>query len=107
MIPPGPAMRDAPRMARPLLSRRVMNRHRTMNAGWLVAACAAALLLAAPCPARAASPEDCREFRDECSDAHAAGYRDDVGICNVERLECRATDGARAPKTSHERQDGE
>jgi hypothetical protein len=83
-----------------------MNRIRTMDAKWLVAACAAVLLLGAPCPARAATPEDCREFHDECSDAHAAGYSD-VGICNVERLECRANDDARAPKRSHESQHDE
>jgi hypothetical protein len=77
-----------------------------MDARWLVAACAAVLLLGAPCPARAASPEDCRKFHDECTDAHAAGYRD-VGICNVERLECRADYDARAPKTSHDTQDDE
>src|SRR5262245_780975 len=101
------ATRDAHGMARPLLSPTVMNPHRTMNAGWLVAACAAALLLDAPYPARGASPEDCRKFHEECTDAHAAGYRDDVGICNVERLECRQSNDARAPKASHEWQDHE
>jgi len=83
-----------------------MNRHRTMELRSLVAACAAALLLGGPYPARAASPEDCREFHDECTDARAAGYHDN-GICNVERLECSAMDDARVPKTSREPQDEE
>jgi hypothetical protein len=38
--------------------------------------------------AEGASEEDCRKFHQECSEAKAQGYRD-VGICNVERLECR------------------
>ena len=51
------------------------------------------LLLAALCAwivptiAIAASDEDCRKFHAECREAKAAGFRD-VGICNVERLEC-------------------
>jgi len=81
-----------------------MNAHRTTDVRWVVAACAAALLLGAPCPARATSTEDCRDFHDECTDAHAAGYRD-AGICNVERLECRVVDDTRAPKTSREPED--
>ncbi len=40
-----------------------------------------------PSVAVAASEEDCRTFHRECEEARAAGY-DDVGICNVERLEC-------------------
>ena len=43
--------------------------------------------LLAPSVATAASDQDCRKFRQECEEAKAAGYRD-VGICNVERLEC-------------------
>jgi hypothetical protein len=70
---------------------------------WLVAvaSCTAVFLVAACCPAGAASPEDCREFHQECTDARAAGYRD-VGICNVERLECPTDDDLRVPKPSHE-----
>ena len=41
------------------------------------------------CPVKGASAEDCREFDRECMDAKTAGYVD-VGICNVERLECPA-----------------
>jgi hypothetical protein len=36
----------------------------------------------------AASDEECRKFHTECEEARAAGFRD-VGICNVERLECQ------------------
>ena len=52
-----------------------------------VGLCAAVLLGGESRPAEAASPEDCRRFHQECTEARAAGYRD-VGICNVERLEC-------------------
>jgi len=83
-----------------------MNAHRTRDVRWFVAACAAVLLLAPPCPVRGATPEDCREFHDECSDARAAGYRDN-GICNVERLECRADDDTRVPNASRERHEEE
>jgi hypothetical protein len=41
----------------------------------------------------AASDEDCRKFHRECSEAKAQGYGD-VGICNVERLECPPRDDA-------------
>jgi len=45
------------------------------------------LVVLAPSAAAAASDEDCRKFHQECEDARAAGFHD-VGICNVERLEC-------------------
>jgi hypothetical protein len=45
------------------------------------------LTLLAPSVAAGASEEDCRTFHEECEGARAAGYGD-VGICNVERLEC-------------------
>ena len=48
----------------------------------------------------------CPQFHAECVEAKEQGYRD-VGICNVERLECRADDDARAPKRSHESQHDE
>jgi hypothetical protein len=80
-----------------------MNAHRTRNAGRVVVVCAVVLLLGT-LPVRAASPEDCREFHDECTEARAAGYRD-VGICNVERLECRVDDDGRVARPSHEPQD--
>jgi hypothetical protein len=41
----------------------------------------------APSVAAAASEAECRAFHQECEEARAAGW-DDVGICNVERLEC-------------------
>jgi len=65
-----------------------------------VAACAAALLMDTRSPASAASPKDCRSFHEECAEARAAGYRD-VGICNVERLECPTDHDARVPKPSY------
>jgi len=52
-----------------------------------IVACAAGL--AAGEASFAASEEDCRAFHEECTDAVALGYRD-AGICNVERLECKA-----------------
>src|SRR5581483_2012554 len=58
-----------------------------------VGLCAGLLLVAAPHPASTASSEDCRAFHAQCADARAAGY-DDVGICNVERLECSLGDEA-------------
>ena len=80
-------------------------RETTRDAGvprWLaaVAACAA-VVMGARCPAAAASPEDCRQFHQECTEARAAGYRD-VGICNVERLECLPDPDASARKRSHD-----
>jgi len=73
---------------------------------WLLAvgACAAAFLIGASDPAAAASTEYCRAFHKECTEARAAGYRD-VGICNVERLECPADRDAGVPKRSHEARD--
>jgi len=66
----------------------------------------------APTMALAASDEDCRTFHAECEEAKAAGFRD-VGICNVERLECQrggaesSEEGAgktpRSPETLPER----
>jgi len=58
------------------------------------------------CPAGAASPEDCREFRQERTEASEAGYCN-VGICNVERLECPTDDDVSAPKPSHEAREQE
>ena len=46
-----------------------------------------ALVLAGTRPGAAATAEECRAFHRECAEARAAGYHD-VGICNVERLEC-------------------
>ena len=68
---------------------------------WLLAvgACAAVFLMGKSRPAAAASAEDCRAFHQECTEARAAGYRD-VGICNVERLECPAGPDAGVPKRS-------
>ena len=73
---------------------------------WLLAvgACAAVLLMGEIHPTAAASAEDCRAFHKECTEARAAGYRD-VGICNVERLECAADGDASVPKRSHEGRD--
>src|SRR5262249_2539785 len=69
---------------------------------WLFGvACAAVLLMGERGPAAGASPEDCRKFHQECTEATAAGYRD-VGICNVERLECVADAGAGVPERSRE-----
>ena len=71
----------------------------------LLAAGAVVLLVGAHLPAAAASDKDCREFHQECTEARAAGNID-VGICNVERLECPATyRDAGVPKRSHERPD--
>ena len=50
-------------------------------------ACAAVLALGETSLAEGANDEDCWKFHQECSDARAQGYPD-VGICNVERLEC-------------------
>jgi len=41
----------------------------------------------APSVATGATEAECRTFHRECAEARAAGYGD-VGICNVERLEC-------------------
>ena len=54
--------------------------------------------------AEAASAQDCRAFHQECMEARAEGYRD-VGICNVERLECSADHDVRVPEQSRERRD--
>jgi len=69
---------------------------------WLLAvgACAAVLLAVGKHPAAAASAEDCEVFHRECTEARAAGYHD-VGICKVERLECRADRDAAVLKWSH------
>jgi len=69
-----------------------------------VGACAAVLLMGESRPAAAASAEDCREFHQECTEAKAAGYSD-VGICHVERLECRADRNEDVRKRSHETRD--
>ena len=61
---------------------------------------AAVLLVGESRPAEAASPEDCRRFHQECTEARAAGYRD-VGICNVERLECLPDRDGYTRKRSH------
>jgi len=61
----------------------------------------AGFLMGASHPAAGASAEDCRAFHQECTEARAAGYRD-VGICNVERLECPADPEVGVPKQSHE-----
>lgn len=66
---------------------------------------AAVLLLGMRRPAAAASVEDCREFHQQCTEARAAGYHD-VGICNVERLECSADRDAGVPKGAHEARRG-
>jgi len=73
---------------------------------WLlvVAACAAVALMGERRPAGAASVEDCRAFHQECMEAKAAGYRD-VGICNVERLECPARRDVSVPRRLHEGRD--
>src|SRR2546430_2464675 len=62
---------------------------------------AAVLLMGEVRRAEPASPEDCRLFHQECTEARAAGYRD-VGICNVERLECLPDPDASARKRSHD-----
>ena len=71
---------------------------------WLLAvgACAAVCLMGDP--AAGASPEDCRVFHQECTEARAAGYRD-VGICHVERLECAADPEASVSTRWHQRRD--
>jgi len=69
---------------------------------WLVViAGAAVFVMSARAPATAASPELCRQFHRECTEARAAGYRD-VGICHVERLECPTDEDARVPNASYE-----
>jgi len=67
-------------------------RQTTKDAGTTVAISLAALygavlVLGVRRSAGAASPEECRRFHEKCADARAAGYRN-VGIYNVERLEC-------------------
>lgn len=58
------------------------------------------------------SEEDCQKFHRECTEAKAQGYRD-VGICNVERLECGTpTDDAesgvgRTPRGTEARPDSQ
>jgi len=70
-----------------------------------VGACAGVLLIGASRPAGAASADDCRAFHQECTEAKAAGYHD-PGICNVERLECRADRDVSVPRQPDEaRQD--
>ena len=64
-----------------------MARQLTLMLG--AATCAAVLAIGEISLAEAANEEDCRKFHQECSDARAQGYRD-VGICNVERLECKS-----------------
>jgi hypothetical protein len=61
----------------------------------VVVACVAVLLMGDSHRAAAASAQDCGAFHQECMDARAAGYRD-VGICNVERLECPADHAERS-----------
>ena len=63
--------------------------------------CAAGLLLSSSRLAAAASAEDCRMFERECTEAKAAGYSE-VGICNVERLECPPEGETRAPRRSQD-----
>jgi len=66
---------------------------------------AAVFLVGARFPVTAASPDLCRQFDRECTEARAAGY-EDVGICHVEQLECSANDEhAHVPKPSHETRD--
>src|SRR5216110_2290851 len=60
-------------------------------------ACAAVLAAGEASLADGANEEDCRKFRQECSEARAQGARD-AGICNVERLEC-TTDPTDQPET--------
>ena len=67
-------------------------------------ACAALLALGETSLAEGANEEDCRKFHHECSDARAQGYRD-VGICNVERLEC-TTDPTGEPEAGAGRRPG-
>jgi hypothetical protein len=67
----------------------------------LAALCGAVLVLGVGHPAGAAGPEECRRFDEECADARAAGYRD-VGICNVERLECPSDRDAGGNEPSRE-----
>ena len=85
---------------------RVMTRAPRHPRRWLLAvgACAAAFLMGERRPVAAASPEDCRLFHQECTEARAAGYRD-VGICNVERLECPPDRDAGVRKQSHKTRD--
>jgi len=66
-----------------------------MCLAWSLVAYAVLLAAAAPSVVMAASEEECRTFHQECEEATAAGFRD-VGICNVERLECR-TAGQSSP----------
>ena len=71
---------------------------------WLLAVGACAAFLMGESHPAAASAEDCRTFHQECTEARAAGYRD-VGICNVERLECPVDRDVGFPKRSHEARD--
>jgi len=75
---------------------------------WLLAVgvYATVFLIGESHPVHAASAEDCRTFHQECTEARGAGYRD-VGICNVERLECPTEGDARVPEPSHRARDGD
>jgi len=71
---------------------------------WLLAAgvYATVFLIGESHPADAASAEDCRTFHQECTEARGAGYSE-VGICNVEQLECAADRDVSVPEPLHER----
>jgi len=75
---------------------------RAVSPFFMKAIAAATVLVVACSSARAGSPQLCGQFRRECTEARAAGY-EDVGICHVEQLECRAdADGdTRGVKASH------
>ena len=88
----GDAASIALRLARGLLDLHSM----TSTAQWPIVA-APVLVMGARSPATAPSTELCAQFDRECSEARAAGYRN-VGICNVERLEC-PTDATRTRAT--------
>ena len=83
----------------------VMNRTTLRRTRLLLAAGATLLLLTNSRPAAAASEEDCRAFHRDCTEARAAGYRE-VGICNVERLECPTDRDAEAPRRARDARDG-
>jgi len=68
----------------------------------LAIACVGVLAVGERSIAEGASDEDCRKFHQECVDARAQGYRD-VGICNVERLECE--NGRGSGSTQREREE--
>ena len=81
-----------------------MNRT-TLRRTRLLLAASAMLLLTNSRRAAAASEEDCRAFHRDCTEARAAGYRE-VGICNVERLECPTDRAAEAPLRARDARDG-